>query len=62
MKHQKLKPIIFCSNPGLILTYFKARSILQLRLLYGNVTMMDSLEIIAYCDLKFGLYSKLNVK
>ena len=29
--------------------------ILQLRLLHGeNVTMMDSVEIIASCDLEFG--------
>ena len=26
----------------------------------GNVTMMDSLEIIASCDLEFGLLCKLN--
>ena len=36
---------------------------MQLRLLYGeNMTMMDSLEIIASCDLEFGLYSNLNDK
>ena len=28
--------------------------------MWENVTIMDSLEIIVSCDLKFGLYSKLN--
>ena len=28
--------------------------------MWGNVTMMDSLKVIASCDLEFGLYSKLN--
>ena len=63
MKHQRPKPFIFCSNydPGLTLTYFMAGQILQLKFLYGkNVTMMYSLDIIASCDLEFGLYCKLN--
>ena len=45
MKYQRPKPFIICANydPGLTLTYFTARSNLQLRLLYmGNVTLMDS--------------------
>ena len=57
MKLQRPKPFIFCSNydPGLTVTYLWQGQILQLRLLYGeNVTMMDSLEIIASCDLEFG--------
>ena len=58
MKHQRFKLIIFCSNdnPVLILTYLQQGHILQLRVLYEkNVTMMDTLEIIAFCDLEFGL-------
>ena len=53
--HQRLKPIISCSNdnPGLILTYFTARSILQLRLLYWK--MMDSLETMVSGGREFGL-------
>ena len=65
MKHQRCKSIIFCSmdNPGLTLTYFTARSnFAALALIWENVTMMDSLEIIASCDMEFGLYSKLNDK
>ena len=57
MKHQKPKPIIFCSNndPGLTLTYFTARSNFKtMALIWDNVTMMESLEIIASCELKFG--------
>ena len=39
MKHQRLKLIIYCSNdnPVLTLTYFTAKSNLQLRLLYGKM-------------------------
>ena len=48
-------------NPGLILTYFTARSNFATKaFIWENVTMMDSLEIIAPNDLKFGLLSKLN--
>ena len=57
MKHQRPTPFSMCANydPGLTLTYFTARSSLQLRLLHGkNVTMSDSLEFIASCDLEFG--------
>ena len=61
MKHQRPKPIIVCTNydPGLTLTYFTAMSNF-VHFIMENVTMMDSLEIIASCDLEFGLYSKLN--
>ena len=63
MKHQRLKPIILCSNDnrGLFLTYYKARSnVATCAFVWKNVTMTDYLEIIAFCDLEFSLYSKLN--
>ena len=65
MKHQRFKLIIFCSNdnPVLILTYltFTARSnFATSAFIWENVTMMDTLEIIASCDLEFGLSCKLN--
>ena len=63
MKHQSFKLIIFCSNdnPLLILTYFTAKSnFATSAFIWENVTMMDTLEIIASCDLEFGLSSKLN--
>ena len=56
MKHQRPKPFIFCANydPGLTLTYFTARSnFATLAFIWENVTLMDSLEIIAACDLEF---------
>ena len=56
MKHQRFKLIIFCSNdnPMLIWTYFTARSnFVTLAFIWENVTMMDTLEIIASCDLEF---------
>ena len=62
MKHQSFKLIIFCSNdnPVLILTYFTARSnLVTSAFIWENVTMMDTLEIIASCDLEFGLLCKL---
>ena len=64
MKYQRPKPFIICTNydPGLILTYFTARSNLQLWLYMGNVTLMDSLEFIAYCDLEVGYCSRLTEK
>ena len=34
----------------------------KLRLLYGKMTIMDSLEIFEACDLKIGRFSKLNEK
>ena len=60
-EHQRFKLIIFCSNnPVLILTYFTARSnFATSAFIWENVTMMDTLEIIASCDLEFGL-CKLN--
>ena len=63
MNHQRLELIIFCSNDnhGLILTYFTAMSnFATYAFIWENVTMTDSLEIIASCDMEFGLYSKLN--
>ena len=57
MKHQRPKPFILCSNyyPGLTLTYFMARSNFTTKAFkWENVTMMDSLEIIASCALEFG--------
>ena len=63
MKHQRFKLIIFCSNdnPLLIVTNFTARSnFANWATIWENVTMMDTLEIIASCDLEFGLLCKLN--
>ena len=63
MKYHRLKLMIFCTNdnPMLILTYFTARSnFATYAFIWENVTMMDSLEIIASCDLEFSLYSKIN--
>ena len=63
MKHQRFKLIIFCSNdnPVLTLTYFTAMSnFVTSAFIWENVTMMDTLEIIASCDLEFGLLCKLN--
>ena len=57
MKHQRPKPFIFCSNydPGLTLTYLMARSNFATSVfIWNNVTMMDSLDIIASCDLELG--------
>ena len=56
MKYQRPKSFIICANfvPVLTLTYFTARSNLK------NVTLMDSLEFIASCDLEFGTCSRLN--
>ena len=56
-------PLVFCSNdnPVLNLTYFTARSnFATSAFIWKNVTMMDNLEIIASCDLEFGLLCKLN--
>ena len=63
MKHQRFKLIIFCSNdnPMLILTYFTTKSnIATSAFILENATMMDTLEIIASCDLEFGSLCKLN--
>ena len=62
MKHQRFKLILFFSNdnPVLILTYFTARSnFATSAFIWENVIMMDTLEIIASCDLEFGLLCKL---
>ena len=58
MKHQRFKFIILCSNDNtvLILTCFTARSnFATSAFIWENVTMMDTLEIIASCCLEFGL-------
>ena len=55
MKHQKPKPFIVCPNydPGLTMTYFAARSnFATWAFIWENVKMMESLEIIASCDLE----------
>ena len=57
MNHQRPKPFIFCSNydPWLTLTYFMAKSHFATKaFIWENVKMMDSLEMIASCDLEFG--------
>ena len=63
MKQQRFKLIIFCSNynPVLTLTYFTARSnCATSAFIYGeNETMVDTLEIIASCDLD-SVYYVLN--
>ena len=55
MKHKRHKPFIMCANydPGLTLTYFTTRSNFETWAFY-MVTLMDSLEFIASCDLEFG--------
>ena len=57
MKHQRHKPFIICANydPWLTLTYFTARSNFATKAFtWESVTIMDSLKIIASCDLEFG--------
>ena len=57
MKHKRPKPSIICANydPGLTLTYFTTRSNFETwAFTWENVTLMDSLEFIASCDLEFG--------
>ena len=56
-KHQRPKPFIICASndPGLTLAYFTAKSNFStLAFTWENVAMMDSLEMIASCDLEFG--------
>ena len=50
--------IIFCSNDNPVyLAYFTGRSnVATSAFIWENVTMMDTLEIIASCDLEFGYY------
>ena len=58
MKHQRFKLIISYSNnnPVSVLTYYTAWSnFATSAFIWENATMMDSLEIIASCDLEFGL-------
>ena len=65
MKHQRSSPFIIYAIYDLkfTMTYFMARSnFATMAFTWGNVTMMDSLEIIASCDLEFYKYSKLNEK
>ena len=57
MLHIGLQSIILCSNghPGLTLTYFTARSNLELRLFYRKkVKLVDFSETIAAFDLNIG--------
>ena len=57
MKHQRFKLIIICSNYNhvLILTDFTARSnFATSAFIWENKTMIDTVEIIASCDLEFG--------
>ena len=57
MKHQRPKPFIVCPNydPVLTLTYFMVRSNFAIwAFIWENVTMMDSLKIIASCAFEFG--------
>ena len=61
MTYRRLNPIIMCSNdkPGVTLTYFTASSKFATKvIIWKTVTIMDSLEIIAFCDMDFGLYRK----
>ena len=54
MKNQRPKPFIICENydPRLTFTYFTVRSNFATKAFtWENVTMMDSLLIIASCDL-----------
>ena len=63
MNYRRLKPIIICSidKPGVTLTYFTASSKFATKaIIWKSVTMMDPLEIIAFCDMDFGLYRKLD--
>ena len=55
--------LVFCSNDNTgLTTYFTAWSnFATWAFIWENVAMMmDSLKIIASCDLEFDLYSKLN--
>ena len=62
-RHLWLNPIIVCWNDylGLILTYYITWSNFATKaFIYENLAMMDSLEIVAACDLQVGCFSKLN--
>ena len=57
MKHKRHKPFIICANydPGLTLTSFTTRSnFATWAFTWENMTLLDSLEFIASCDLEFG--------
>ena len=59
MKHQRLKLNNFCSNeyPGLTSTFFKSKvKFCNLGYYMGNVTVMDSMEIIADFTWKWVYY------
>ena len=62
MQHWGLKLYKVCINgdPGLTLTYFTARSNLEiLAFLKEKVKTVDFSETIAACDLKVGIYKQL---
>ena len=63
MKHRRLEPVILCLNDIselTILTSFMVYSSFATKAyIWEHVAMMDSLKIIASCDLEFGLYSKM---
>ena len=62
MQHLGLKLYKVCINgdPGLTLTYFMARSNLEiLAFLKEKVKTVDFSETIAACDLKVGIYRQL---
>ena len=58
MLHWGLLPIVVCSNddPGVILTYFTARSnlVTYWAFIWEKVIMVDFSETVAACDLKVG--------
>ena len=57
IKHQEPKPFIICANydPGLTLANFTTRTnFATWAFTWKDVIMIDSLEIIAICDLEFG--------
>ena len=62
MKHHRFKLIIFCPNDNRVtLTYFTARSnFATSAFIWESETMMDTLEMIASCDLEFVLLCKIN--
>ena len=64
MQHWGLKLYKVCINgdPGLTLTYFTARSNLEIQaFLKEKVKTVDFSETIAACDLKVGIYRQLIV-
>ena len=62
MKHRGLQLIIDCSNddPGVTLTYFTERSILETwAFVWEKVKTVDFSQTIEACDLKVGRYRQL---